>query len=108
MTKHSIQHLSDEQLLDDLQTTATLERGATAQLIALLAEMDARQLYSAQGYSSLFFVLHSLLAFVRARGIWTHRGCSCDPEISGHPRLADRRVSHVDVGLPSNQFPDPQ
>jgi hypothetical protein len=54
MTKLSIQHLSDEQLLDDLQTTATLERGATAQLIALLAEMDARQLYLAQGYSSLF------------------------------------------------------
>ena len=54
MTKLSIQHRSDEQLLDDLQTTATLERGATAQLIALLAEMDARQLYLAQGYSSLF------------------------------------------------------
>jgi hypothetical protein len=54
MHKVHIQHLSDEQLLHELETTAALERGAMAQLIALLAEMDTRQLYLAQGYSSLF------------------------------------------------------
>ena len=39
---------------DDLEGTAAAERTATARLIALLAEMDLRRLYLAQGYSSLF------------------------------------------------------
>jgi hypothetical protein len=46
--------LSDEQLLRDVETAAKHERAATAQLIALLAEVDARRLYLQQGYSSLF------------------------------------------------------
>jgi hypothetical protein len=54
MHKLPLHHLSDEQLLHELETTAALERGAMARLIALLAEMDTRQLYLAQGYSSLF------------------------------------------------------
>ena len=46
--------LTDDQLLVDLKAAAARERDATAQLIALLAEMDARRLYLAEGYSSLF------------------------------------------------------
>jgi hypothetical protein len=54
MNKNSVHDLSDEQLLHAVKDAATRERNATAQLIALLAEMDARQLYLGQGYSSLF------------------------------------------------------
>ena len=54
MNTQSFQSLSDEQLLHDLETAVMRERGATAQLIALLAEMDTRRLYLQQGYSSLF------------------------------------------------------
>ena len=54
MTKHPVQSLTDEQLLDDLKGAAAAERTAIARLIALLAEMDVRRLYLAQGYSSLF------------------------------------------------------
>ena len=54
MNTNFLQSITDEQLLRDLKTAAERERHATAQLIALLAEMDARRLYLAEGYSSLF------------------------------------------------------
>src|SRR5262245_23093600 len=54
MNTNAIQSLSDEQLLHDVQAAACCERGATAQLLALLAEMDVRRVYLQQGYSSLF------------------------------------------------------
>ena len=47
-------HLSNEQLLWEVQTLAGREREATARLIASLAELDARRLYLGEGYSSLF------------------------------------------------------
>jgi hypothetical protein len=54
MNTGSVDHFTDEQLLSELNVVAAKERGATADLITLLAEMDARRLYLAQGYSSLF------------------------------------------------------
>ena len=54
MTRHPVQNLTDEQLLHDSEGAAAAERTASARLIALLAEMDLRRLYLAQGYSSLF------------------------------------------------------
>ena len=54
MTRNSVQSLTDDQLVHDLDGAAAAERNATARLIALLAEMDVRRLYLAQGYSSLF------------------------------------------------------
>jgi hypothetical protein len=54
MNTKLIATISDQQLLRDLRTAAASERQATAQLIALLAEMDIRKLYLAEGYSSLF------------------------------------------------------
>jgi hypothetical protein len=47
-------HLTDSQLIDELKRCARSERGATARLVAHLAEMDARQLHLAAGFSSLF------------------------------------------------------
>ena len=54
MHNESLLCISDDQLLVDLKAAASHERAATAHLIALLAEMDRRRLYLAQGYSSLF------------------------------------------------------
>ena len=54
MNTQSIQSLSDEHLLRELEAAVVRERGATTQVIALLAEMDTRRLYLQQGYSSLF------------------------------------------------------
>jgi hypothetical protein len=47
-------HLTDPQLLDALKRAACDERGATAMLVAHLAEMDARTLHLGLGFSSLF------------------------------------------------------
>ncbi len=54
MNINAIQSISDEQLLRDVEAAASRERCATTELIALLAEMDARRLYLQQGYSSMF------------------------------------------------------
>ena len=50
----SVAAMTDGELLAHVQRCATTERGATARLIAALAEVDARRLYPGQGYSSLF------------------------------------------------------
>ena len=58
MTNHaslpSAAQLSDQDLLDATVRVAAYERRATAELIALLAELDSRGLYLGEGYSSLF------------------------------------------------------
>jgi hypothetical protein len=46
--------LSDDQLIEEVTRLAGCERQGTAQLVAHLAELDARKLYLAAGYSSLF------------------------------------------------------
>ena len=47
-------HLSDTDLVAALHSLAHSEREATAQLVAHLAEIDARRLYLGAGFSSLF------------------------------------------------------
>jgi hypothetical protein len=54
MTTISFSHLADDTLLAEAQRLVAHERQATAQVIALLMELDARRLYLAEGYSSLF------------------------------------------------------
>ena len=68
-----IQSLTDEQLLSRLKSAASRECEATAHLIALLAEMDARKLYLAEGYASLFCLSHPMSESLRARGVWADR-----------------------------------
>jgi hypothetical protein len=53
-TIDSPSHLSDDELLAEVRVAAGREREATARLIALLAELDARRLYLGEGCSSLF------------------------------------------------------
>ena len=53
-TLSSAARLSDRDLLDATTCAASLERSATAGLLALLAELDSRKLYLGEGCSSLF------------------------------------------------------
>jgi hypothetical protein len=53
--------LSDNDLLAQTRTLAAIERCATAQLIAALAELDARRLYLPQGCRSMFTYCTELL-----------------------------------------------
>lgn len=53
-SNESLSGLSDRHLLEETLRLSRQERHATAQLLGALAEVDARRLYLAQGYSSLF------------------------------------------------------
>jgi hypothetical protein len=53
-TMSSLSYLSDAQLIAEVKARAASERQATAQLIASLAELDARRLYLGEGCASLF------------------------------------------------------
>lgn len=50
----SLSTLTDRDLIAEVKRLAQTERGATAALVASLAEMDARKLYLGEGCSSLF------------------------------------------------------
>src|SRR6185436_11690212 len=54
MTNHFPSHLSDGDLVAEIERLAASERDATARLVAHLAELDARRLYLGAGYPSLF------------------------------------------------------
>jgi hypothetical protein len=54
MSRYSLEHLSDPALLHDLKSLVTQDRATTAMLIAHLGEVDARRLYAAPGYPSMF------------------------------------------------------
>lgn len=53
-TRTTFTTLSDADLLAEVTRLATCERHATAQLVASLAELDARRLYLGRGFSSMF------------------------------------------------------
>ena len=50
----SLTHLSNRAVIAEVMRLAGAERQATAQLVAALAELDARRLYLSEGCSSLF------------------------------------------------------
>jgi hypothetical protein len=54
MHRYSLKHLSNEVLRRELSTAAARERGATADLLAHIAEFDARKLYLPAGYDSTY------------------------------------------------------
>ena len=54
MTINSLAQLPDRELIDATGRAAADERRATVELLALLGEVDARRLYLAEGFSSLF------------------------------------------------------
>src|SRR6476646_10076241 len=58
-----VDHLSDRELLDATERAATEERHLTAELLALLGELDARRLYLGQSCASLFTYCTQALHF---------------------------------------------
>ena len=58
---YSLSHLGDRTLLHDLATLVARERTTTAQLLAHLAEVDARRLHLPAGFPSMFlYCVHEL------------------------------------------------
>jgi 5-methylcytosine-specific restriction endonuclease McrA len=92
--------LSDPELLAAVQQAATDERAGTADLIALLADIDGRRLYVGEGFASLFTyctqVLH--LSEHAAYGrIEVARAAQRHPEIL--PFVHDGSLTLTTVGL---------
>src|SRR5262245_61278207 len=54
VSTYSLIHLSDRTLLRDLSALIARNRATTAELLAHLAETDARRLYAPAGYSSMY------------------------------------------------------
>lgn len=61
-TNHlSLAHLPNDLVIAEVARLSTAERQATAQLVAALAEFDARRLYLGEGCSSMFTYCTSML-----------------------------------------------
>jgi 5-methylcytosine-specific restriction endonuclease McrA len=61
MTTYSLTHLSDGTLLRGLAALVARDRANTAQLLAHIAEVDARRLYAPAGFPSMFaYCVHEL------------------------------------------------
>ena len=61
MKTYSLTHIADETLLHDLSTLITRDHETTAELLAHLAEIDARGLYRPKAYSSMHdYCVHDL------------------------------------------------
>ena len=61
MRTYDLTHLSDAVLLRDLKSVVAQERGATATVLAHIAEVDVRRLYVPAGFPSMFlYCVHEL------------------------------------------------
>jgi hypothetical protein len=100
MKNTSTGSLSDSELLAETARAAGVERRSTAELLALLAEVDLRKLYLGRGYSSLFSYctrsLHLSESAAYAR-ITAARASRSFPSILTH--LADGTVTLTTVSL---------
>jgi hypothetical protein len=61
ITFNDTHSLVDDELISRVKSLAARERGATAELVAHLAELDVRRLHEAAGYSSLFTYCRDVL-----------------------------------------------
>src|SRR5438128_11630628 len=61
MPSYSLSHLSDRDLLRNLACLVAQDRNTTAELLAHIAEVDARRLYVPAGFPSMFlYCVHEL------------------------------------------------
>jgi 5-methylcytosine-specific restriction endonuclease McrA len=84
MQRYSLTHLSDEVLRRELSTTAARERGATAELIAHIAEFDARRLYLPAAYPSMLAYCVGELGLSEAaakKRVWVARAARTCPSV---------------------------
>jgi 5-methylcytosine-specific restriction endonuclease McrA len=100
MSKYSLAHLSAGALLAGTRFLVATDRATTAELIAHLAEVDARGLYLPEGYPSSFEWCTGHLGFSRdsaCKRIRAARAARRFPAI--FPMVADGRLSLSSVGL---------
>ena len=71
---HPVAQLSDHDLVAEVGRLAQSEREATAALLAALSELDARRLYLADGYASLFAYCTQVPALSEHAAYHRHRG----------------------------------
>ena len=61
MSRYSLSHVSDRDLLSNLASLVTQDWNTTAELLAHIAEVDARRLYVPAGFPSMFlYSVHEL------------------------------------------------
>src|SRR5436309_660156 len=61
MQRYMLSHLSDQALLRDLATLVARDRATTAEMLAHIAEVDARKLYLPAAYPSMYdYCVHEL------------------------------------------------
>ena len=61
MSKYSLSHLSDRDLLRDLASLVARDRSTMAEILAHIAEVDSRRLYLSAAYPSMFaYCVHEL------------------------------------------------
>jgi len=96
----SFTHLRDEDLLRKLTSLLSQDRMTTVELLAVMAEVDARRLYVPKGYSSMFAYcveeLH-LSEGATARRIHAARAARRFPDL--FPALAEGRLHLTAVFL---------
>jgi hypothetical protein len=93
-------HLSDSALIAEVTRCARDERHATAQLVAHLAELDARRLYLGAGQSSLFTYCRDVLGLsddAAYNRVEAARACRLFPRILA--RLVDGSLTVTSVRL---------
>jgi len=100
MKRYALSHLSDDALLRDLAAAVARERTATAEVLAHIAEVDARRLYLPAGYPSMFAYCvgeQRLSEDAAAKRIQAARVARRFPAIFG--ALAQGRLHLTAVGL---------
>ncbi len=90
--------LSDADLLRRVVVLAGREREATVELVAHLAELDARRLYARRGLWLALQLLHGSAPARRARCLQSHRSRPRESSGSRHPRPVGRRVPEPQHG----------
>ena len=83
----SLAPLDDQALLAELPRLARSERAATVALVARLAELDARRLYLAAGFSSLFAYCTTVLKLSEGEA---YNRIEAARAVSRRPELLDR------------------
>ena len=81
--------MSDVALIQEVRAAAGRERAATAQLIALLAEFDARRLYLAEGCSSLFTYCTQVLHLSEHAAYGRIEAARAGPSASARARVVE-------------------
>lgn len=93
--------LPDAQLFDEVRTLSHRERHAIAQLIACLAEIDARRLYREEGCSSLFTYCTQVLHLSEHAAYGRIEAACAAEAFPNRARTAGGWVDHADNGLPA-------